>query len=161
MNRIRKNALQRRGAVIVEFALTAPILLMLVIGAIEFSRANMLYNTVGIAATEGARAGITSGATAAEVRSAVQRELDILGIQESTIAVDPPVITDNTALVAVGITVPVSARNSYLLPRFFMGRSISKVVVLQREAATSNSQRANANSADAIGRVTAAMRSGS
>ncbi len=148
MNHIRKRKNERRGAVIVEFALTAPILLLLVFGAIEFSRANMLVNTAGLAATEGARAGIVPGATAADVEAAVQRELDVLGIQESAIVTSPAVITDNTAFVAVGVQVPVNARNGYLVPRFFLGKNVTKLVALQREVSSKSSD-SNASQVEA------------
>jgi hypothetical protein len=132
MSRRFNRCSDRRGAVIVEFAITAPILLLLVFGAVEFSRANMLVNT-------GARTGIVPGATAAEVRIAVQRELDVLGIKESTITLDPPVLSDADQSIGVAVQVPVNAKNGYMIPRFFLGKNVTKVAALRKESlATSN-----------------------
>ena len=47
----------RRGAVAVEFAITVPFLFLILFGSIEFSRANMLRQTVSQAAYEAARRG--------------------------------------------------------------------------------------------------------
>jgi hypothetical protein len=139
MSRRFNRCSDRRGAVIVEFAITAPILLLLVFGAVEFSRANMLVNTASLAATEGARTGIVPGATAAEVRIAVQRELDVLGIKESTITLDPPVLSDADQSIGVAVQVPVNAKNGYMIPRFFLGKNVTKVAALRKESlATSN-----------------------
>lgn len=48
----------QRGQTLVEFALTVPIFLLLVLGLIDLARGVMLYNTVATAAREGARFGI-------------------------------------------------------------------------------------------------------
>jgi Flp pilus assembly protein TadG len=124
---------RRRGATTVEFALTAPILFALVLGAIEFSRANMLVHTTAIAATEAARRSIIPGATANDVRLKALDELDNVGIVDATVKVDPEVIDDDTAQVTVDLTVPVTMRNGYGLSRVFLGKQVFKSVTLQRE----------------------------
>jgi len=128
-----RHQLHRRGATTVEFALTAPILFMLVLGAIEFSRANMLVHTTAIAATEAARASIIPGATAAECKAAGLAELQAVGISDATFLIDPPEIVDDTTQVTVSLSVPLNMKNGYLLPRIFMGKEVFKSVTLQRE----------------------------
>jgi hypothetical protein len=128
----------RRGATAVEFALTAPILFALVLGAIEFSRANMLVHTTSIAATEAARRSIIPGATAADVRLKALSELEAVGIVDATVTLDPPEILEGTSQVRVGLTVPVSLRNGYGLSRIFLGRHVCKSVTLQREGKSEN-----------------------
>jgi Flp pilus assembly protein TadG len=123
----------RRGAAAVEFALTAPILFALVLGAIEFSRANMLVHTTSIAATEAARRSIIPGATANEVRLKALDELGAVGVSDASVVLDPPEIVDDTTQVTVTLTVPVSLRNGYGLSRIFLGRHVYKSVTLQRE----------------------------
>jgi Flp pilus assembly protein TadG len=126
----------RRGATTVEFALTAPILFALVLGAIEFSRANMLVHTASIAATEAARQSIVAGATADEVRLKALSELQAVGVVDATVTLDPEVIFDDTTQVTVGLSVPVSLRNGYGLSRLFLGKQVLKSVTLQREGMT-------------------------
>jgi hypothetical protein len=110
-----------------------------VFGAFEFSRANMLVHTTSIAAAEGARRSIVPGATAADCRTASINELAALGINRAEIRVNPTVITDDTSQVTVTVSVPVSGRNSYLIPKFFLGKSVEKSVTLQREGKVATS----------------------
>lgn len=124
----------RCGAAVVEFAITAPILFLLVFAAIEFSRANMLVHTANIAATSGARAGIISGATAEDCQQAVYDELQPLGVNEAYVTVKPEVITPSTDMITIGVLVPINTKNCYLTPRFFLGDSVVKVVSITREA---------------------------
>jgi Flp pilus assembly protein TadG len=137
----RRYALNRRGATAVEFALTAPILFVLVLGAIEFSRANMLVHTTAIAATEAARASIIPGATAAECKTAGMAELQAVGVSDATLTLDPPEILDDTTQVTVNLSVPLNMKNGYLLPRIFMGKEVFKSVTLQREGKTEDAGR--------------------
>ncbi|WP_425396814.1 TadE/TadG family type IV pilus assembly protein [Aeoliella sp.] len=124
----------RRGAATVEFALTLPLLLLLVFAGIEFSRANVLINTAKVAAAEGARRGIVLGTTAADVKAAVDRELSMVGIAHADVVVEPAIVTDDTKVVTVGLSVPLDARNGYVTPRFFLGEYVWKITAIPREA---------------------------
>ena len=136
IQRNRNSALPARlGAAAVEFAIAAPILFLLLFGAIEFSRANMLVNTAAIAATEAARASIIPGATADECRAACMQELSVIGVNTAIIAVEPAEITDDTTQVTINLSVPVT-KNGYVLSRFFLGKNVRKSVTLQREGKT-------------------------
>lgn len=132
LERRRPNA--RRGAVIVETALTVPILIMLVFASIEFSRANMLLHTAAISATEGARRGIVSGAKAKDVKEAALAELETLGIKKAKIIVRPGNIQKSTEMITVGVCVPLTTSNLFMTPRFFLGKEMIKVVSMTREA---------------------------
>ena len=59
--RIRKRLRNRRGAVIIEFVLIALILLLCILGVIEFGRAVWTHNSLSHAAREGARWAIVRG----------------------------------------------------------------------------------------------------
>ncbi|MBX3425181.1 MAG: pilus assembly protein [Pirellulales bacterium] len=144
---------RRRGATTVEFALTAPLLFMMVLGAIEFSRANMLLHTSSIAATEAARASIIPGATVAEVRAAGQQQLNLIGVTEATFTIEPAEILPDTKQVTVNLSVPVNLRNGYLLPRVFLGRSVFKSVTLQREGATAETGSESAPKTGIVGEM--------
>ena len=125
----------RRGATTVEFALTAPILFMLLLGAIEFSRANMLRHTTVVAATEGARRGIVPGATAKECHEETTNELKVVGFPDTDVQITPSVFSDDTTQVTVSVSVPLSLENGFVLPNFLKGAIIEKSVTLQRELA--------------------------
>ncbi|SDE92777.1 TadE-like protein [Blastococcus fimeti] len=72
--RVAARLLGERGAAAVEFALVAPVLLLLLLGIIEFSKAFHNQGTLSAAAREGARS-MALGHTVAEARSAVRATL--------------------------------------------------------------------------------------
>ncbi|MEZ6075910.1 MAG: pilus assembly protein [Pirellulaceae bacterium] len=58
----------RSGVTTVEFAMTAPLLFMLLYAALELGHANMTFNAVEAACYEGARVGIVPGAKASSAK---------------------------------------------------------------------------------------------
>ncbi|WP_372715841.1 TadE/TadG family type IV pilus assembly protein [Novipirellula sp.] len=131
MTRSRK---PHRGAVTVEFAVAFPVLLLFTFAGIEFSRVNMIRNTVINAAYEGARKGIVPGATAAECEQAATDLLDFVDISGGSAEVTPSTIQSDTESVTVTVTVPITSANSFITPKYFMGRTITISVTLPREA---------------------------
>jgi len=86
----RKPAAQkRRGAAAVEFAIVAPVFLLLIFGLIEFGRLVMVQQVITNASREGARAGVLDGATTANVQSVVQDYLQTAAISGATVTVTP------------------------------------------------------------------------
>ncbi len=149
INQTRKRmSVLRGGTTTVEFALTAPLLFLLLMGAIEFSRANMLQHTAVVAATEGARRSIIPGATAQECKAAAESELAAVGFRTANVLIDPAVITDDTTQVTVNVSIPMSGENGFVLPKFLKGAKITKAVTLQRELAVENpdSERSDSDS---------------
>jgi hypothetical protein len=61
LRRARKFMKGRRGAVIVEFALVVPLLMLIVFGIIDFSRAYAQLNNINSSLREGARFGAAQG----------------------------------------------------------------------------------------------------
>jgi Flp pilus assembly protein TadG len=122
----------RRGTAAVEFAMTAPVLFLLLFGALEFSRANMLRHTIAEAAYEGARRGIVPGATADEVRGAATGILSSASAMDYTIDVAPETIAPDTPQITVNIALPL-ARNSWVPSLFFRERTLLKSFTMDRE----------------------------
>jgi len=123
----------RQGAVAVEFALAAPVLFLFVFASVEFSRVNMIRNTIENAAYEGARRGVLPGATAANCAAVTQDLLDIIGVADSTITVNPMVILADTEEVTVTVEVPMTMANGYITPMYYLGRTLRAAVTLPRE----------------------------
>ena len=123
----------RQGAVTVEFALAAPVLFMFVFAGFEFSRVNMIRNTIENAAYEGARRGVVAGAAAANCVAVTQNLLDIVGVADSTITVTPPVIQADTEEVTVAVEVPLTISNCYITPKYYLGSTLRTSVTLPRE----------------------------
>ena len=88
-----------RGAAVVEFALVAPVLIMIMMGVVQLGL--LLHQQQGLhaAAREGARRGSFPDTTAAEIQTAVNSSLT--GINFA----NPPVvtITPNTAIPCDGV----------------------------------------------------------
>lgn len=75
----------RRGAAVVEFAVVAPVMIMLTFGLIELGRLSMLKDSAIHASREGARVGIKPAASESEVIESVNSELGILGVSNASV----------------------------------------------------------------------------
>lgn len=129
-NRQRQN---RRGALTVEFALTAPIFFLVVFAGIEFARIHMIQNAMDNAAFEGARRGIVPGATANDCSLVATEQVNIIGLNNVTVTVTPSIIDANADSVTVEIQVPITASNGFGLSGFMSGKTMSKSVTLPIE----------------------------
>lgn len=76
------NRRRERGATLVEFAVVAPLLFLLLFGIIEFGRVVATFNAVNTAAREGARYGTALGESPAP--SGIPRFLDCDGIRDAS-----------------------------------------------------------------------------
>lgn len=112
--------LHRSGATVVEFALTFPILLVVVFGGIELTRLSMLKHTANHAAQAATRKAIVPGADVANVIAEAEEHLETIGIKGAVVTVDPSAITEATNLVKVNVTFPTS-QNSLVVPEFVSG----------------------------------------
>ncbi|MGC4005534.1 MAG: pilus assembly protein [Pirellulales bacterium] len=134
--RNRKRRPLQRGAALVEFALVAPILFMFFMACIEFSRINMIRNSIAISAYEGARRGIIPGATAAQAEATARASLAATGITPQSVTVSPATLTTSTEVVTVTVTA-AGANNLWISPLFSGGMVLTKSASLSREK-TSN-----------------------
>jgi len=135
--RKRDRGCRRRSAAAIEFAICSPILFLFTFGSLEFSRVNMIRQTVENAVYEGCRRGIVPGATAADVNDATQFVLNTILASGAQITVDPAVITEDTADVSVAVVIPVNA-NSWVPPFFFKDKQISSELTMRRERGLSS-----------------------
>jgi Flp pilus assembly protein TadG len=141
LNDIGRRRVVRRarwGVVTVEFALCVPILLLFFFAALEFSRVNMIRQTVENAVYEGCRRGIVPGATAANCRASAQAVLNTISVHGATINVTPGVITQDTPEVTVSVSIPIN-NNSWVAPMFFNGKTVANSMTLRRERFNTNS----------------------
>lgn len=82
----RRRPAARRGAAMLEFAIVAPLLVLLLIGIIEYGRFFFLYNALITAVREGARLGAVTPTATPEERTAA---LDGITAAVRTRIVDP------------------------------------------------------------------------
>jgi Flp pilus assembly protein TadG len=124
--------------VTVEFAATASAMLLFVFGALEFSKAAAVRQSIELALYESARHGIVSGATSADVTAEARRILNVFGVRTAQIVVTPSTITDTTDRVGVRISVSLEKELSGIAV-FFRGTTIDRSILLQREGANAAS----------------------
>jgi len=133
----RKNLMLRRrggGNTLVEMMLLLPILLGLSFGAVEYGYAMYIKHTLQGAAREGARASIVSGATAAEVQTAVDGAMLAAGFGQTKYTRPCTISPANwtTANMGTAITVTVSGQWGTIgfsaLPTYLGGIPTTKVI---------------------------------
>jgi Flp pilus assembly protein TadG len=130
--RFKKHA--RRGASAIEFAFCAPVLFLIMMGIIEFSRAYQLKQTSRQAAYEAARAAISPGATAASAQAQGENLLRAIGINSGTVTITPSTITPSTTSVTATVTVNPLA-NSWFLKFFASSQPFTASATLDHENA--------------------------
>jgi hypothetical protein len=87
-DRLSRKPTTRRGAATVEFAVVAPLFLLMLAGIIEFGQAFRIQHALSNASRRGARAGIVDGATSTKVTEKVKAQCkQILGVDEADIEV--------------------------------------------------------------------------
>lgn len=126
---------QRRGAAVVEFAVVAPLFIMLVFGMIEYGRMVMVQQLIVNAAREGARLGVLDGATTADVTSAVNGYLNNASISGATVTVSPspPSSAGYGAPVSVTVSIPFSQVSWLPSPMYLGGKTLTTTTVMRRE----------------------------
>ena len=112
----------------VEFAIVAPVILLLFLGAIEVTRLNFLRHTAANAAYEGARRAIIPGGTAADADAAAMRLLDVVQANQG-VEID---VVESLDRVAVTVVIPVHM-NSWGVSRFTSNLNIVQSCSLSRE----------------------------
>lgn len=123
---------QRQGAVIVEFAIIAPIFFLIVLALFEFSWLNVVRHTADNAAYEASRIAMVPGATAAEATAEANRIMNIVGTRGATVTVNPAILNTASTSVTVSVSIPVD-QNALVIPAFTGGRRIEASSTLRTE----------------------------
>lgn len=128
---MREGRRTERGATAVEFALIVPLLIVLVLGIVEFGHAFQVQGTLSAAAREGVRLMALQNDPAA-ARAAVRNAATSLkpGITDAQIAISPascPVLNGGSTSVRLTITYPMP----YLTGFFGTGLNLSGTGVMR------------------------------
>ncbi len=97
IHKMSRSFRRQRGAAAVEFAVVAPVFVLLIFGMIEYGRMVMVQQMLTNASREGARRAVLEGATETDVRTVVTNYLTPANIPvtngDITIQIgDPPVV---------------------------------------------------------------------
>jgi len=129
---------RRRGAAMVEFAVVAPVFLIMVVGILELGRAIVVQQLLTNASREGARiGGYDTTTSTSTVTTAVNSYLSNLGISGATTTVSPNTLStlQDGNSVSVTVSIPFS-RVSYLpSPVYFGSTSLQATTVMLRQPA--------------------------
>ena len=125
------NAL-RRGVVISEFAIVAPLFFLVMFAGIEFATVNTIRSTSHNAAYEACRSVVIPGASPSTAVTHASQLLSVVGVTNFTVTVTPTVITDTTPDVTVNVTVPY-ASNAVFTPWFTGGLVMNSSVTMKTE----------------------------
>jgi len=125
-----------RGGATLELAITAPILLTIFLGIIEFGRAIMVQHTLEEAARAACRVAILASATTDSVESMASSTLSAAGIEDYTLTIDPSDLSQacRWSPVTVTISTPYSSVSWLPLPRFLDGVTLRGQCTMPREA---------------------------
>ena len=126
----------RRGAAAVEFAMVAPIFILLVFGMIEYGRMVMVQQILTNASREAARIGVLDGSTTAQVTTAATNYLTGASVSGATVAVtpSPPSSATYGNPVTVTITIPFSNVSWLPSPMYLGGQTLKSVSIMRRES---------------------------
>jgi Flp pilus assembly protein TadG len=126
---------KRLAAAAVEFAVVAPIFLLLVFGMIEYGRMVMVYQILTNASREGARAAVLDGATTSSVSTSVNTYLTDAFISGATVTVapNPPSNAHYGDPVTVTVSIPFSQVSWLPSPMYLGSQTLTSATVMRRE----------------------------
>lgn len=141
MKLFRSQNRSRRGAAVVEFAVVAPLFILLVFGMIEFGRAVMVQQVLVNASREGARQAVLDGATVNDIETRVSGYLSSASIDNETIVytVNGSEVGDPTAVAGFGDAVGVEIRVNFddvswmPVPNYIGGTVLRAASIMRRE----------------------------
>ena len=138
MSRVRSRNL--KGSAVVEFAITAPVLFIILFGMIEMGRALMIKQLLSNAARDGARSAILEGSSAEDVEQTVLSYLGGSKIGGAKVSVTPSPLTlaQGGDPVTVSISVPFNEVSWLPTPKYLSGVALEETVIMRREVFTSS-----------------------
>lgn len=131
-----KRQLNRRGAAVVEFAVVAPLMIMMTVGMMEVGRLVMVKQIMVNASREGARQSVLPGSTNASVASYVTQQLQGSSINGATVTITPSNLSAAKAGTSVTVSIAVSSKSISWLPKpmFSLNETIEAATTMRKES---------------------------
>ena len=127
----RRRRRKRLGVVTVEFAVVFPVLLLIVFGLLELSRAQTMAGVSRTCVFLGAREAAVANTNVDKVKEEMLRVLEIFDINESQINVTPTDFS-NANQVTIHLQVPFTTANGCVLRNYIGGREIDLTTIVNR-----------------------------
>ena len=121
-----------RGQALVEFALIIPVLLLLVVGVMEFGLVINQYMVVAEAAREGARSAALGGSNAT-VTTVVKTAASSIDTSQLTVTISPTTTRVRGSGVTVTVQKPVASITKMMTPFFPAGFTVQGVATMRVE----------------------------
>lgn len=120
-----------------EFAVVAPVFVLLVFGMIEFGRMVMVQQMLTNAAREGARLGVIEGNTSSDVETRVDNYLAAANITGATVTVAtlPASGSDTGDRISVTVSIPFGQVSWLPTPMYLGGTSLASTAIMRVEEA--------------------------
>ncbi len=129
----RRVSRQRLGAAVVEFAIVANVMFLIIFISIEFARLNMMRNLAQDAAYFAARTAMVPGGTSAEAVAEANRLLAVVSTQNAEVTVNNgQALTDATKQIRVRVRIPISD-NALFTPMFTGNQMIEANATMKTE----------------------------
>lgn len=127
--RIKSRGIQRRGAAIVEVALTLPILVLICLATIDTCRVIFMRQSAKLAAFECARVGIIPGVTRTQLEQLCATFMSSRSVSRASVSlsVSDLAMLSKGDLLTVTVTVPANS-NALSSSWFYRGRTFSESV---------------------------------
>lgn len=127
----------RRGSVLVEFAFVAIPLFLFIFASIEFGRAMMARQSMEEAARAGCREAVIRGATTQEVEDQVDEIMQMAGVANYTVTIDPVAFSslDRWQPISVSVTASFADMTWLPVPMYLGSATFTSSCTLPKEAA--------------------------
>jgi Flp pilus assembly protein TadG len=119
----RKRLRSETGAELIEVALTLPLLLLVLLGIIEFGFVFQQYEVITNAAREGARVAVLPSYSTDDAKTRINNYLDAAGLVSSSATVN--VAAQSPVAIGTNCMIPMQATVSYPHPVPFLGGIIT------------------------------------
>lgn len=125
---------KRRGAAIVELAITLPVFVLILMGTIEATSMIFLQQSLQIAAYEGARISLVPTSELENVNEGCHLILTGRGVDNFTTSVSPSSFPTQPYGTAITVTVTAPcADNSLFTPWFYAGKTLTADCTMMKE----------------------------
>jgi Flp pilus assembly protein TadG len=126
---------RRRGAALVEFAVVAPLLFLLILGLVEFARMMMVQQILTNGAREGARNAVLPAATQTTAQGVIDTYMQNNGITGYSASMTDPGAAQPGDPITVTVSVPYSNVSWLPIPtvQWLGGKTLTASVVMRKE----------------------------